>query len=205
MARDAGGGSIPTSLYSTLIDRALQKAATAHRQQLRKGTEQPYISHPVMVALLVQRAGFDEETVAAAVLHDVVEDTGVPLEELAREFGPRVAELVGWLSERKLDERAQKRSWEDRKQEHCLELMKAPGEAKAIALADKLHNLHSVLQDLSAGRPPWSRFNAPPDRWLWNVARMVEVCDGEDPRLQQLAQSCREVLAAIHNHFINEE
>ncbi len=186
-----------TTLYTSLLDRAFQLAAWAHRNQLRKGSGQPYISHPAMVALLVQRAGFDDETVAAAVLHDVVEDTDTSLDEIAREFGPRVGRLVDLLSEKKLDAAGRKRPWEVRKQEKYEAIRTAPIEAKAIALADKLHNLHSMLDDLQAGRPIWERFNAPRDSWLANVERVIEACDDEDPRLQRLAGECRDVLEAV--------
>src|SRR6059036_3453049 len=105
-------------LYSDLINRALQRAAEAHREQKRKGSDTPYISHPAMVALILQRAGFDEETVAAGVLHDVVEYCHVPVADIAEQFGPRVAELVDWLSETKRDAAGAERPWEVRKREH---------------------------------------------------------------------------------------
>lgn len=185
------------TLYTSLLGGAFQYAAWAHRNQLRKGSQQPYISHPMMVALLVQRAGFDEETVAAAVLHDVVEDTDTTLEQIATKFGPRVAALVDLLSEKKLDASGRPRSWELRKLEKFETIRAAPVEAKALALADKLHNLHSVLEDLQAGRPIWERFNGPRDRWLWNAERVIEACDGGDPRLRALAAECRDVLEAV--------
>jgi (p)ppGpp synthase/HD superfamily hydrolase len=150
-----------------------------------------------MVGLILQRAGFEEPIIAAGILHDVIEDTPTTAEVLRAEFGPEVAELVLWLSEDKLDVYGQKRPWEVRKQEHFEKLLRAPTAAKAIALADKLHNLHSVQLDVAAGRPIWAKFNSPKDRWLWNAERMVEACASNDPRIVGLVAECREALANL--------
>jgi (p)ppGpp synthase/HD superfamily hydrolase len=184
-------------LYSNLIARALQRAAEAHRDQTRKGTHVPYIAHPVMVGLLLQRAGFDEETVAAGILHDVHEDAGVSLGDIGSEFGPKVAELVAWLSEKKSDAQGRLRPWEVRKREHQEAMERAPTEAKAIALADQLHNLQATLEDQRSGQPVWARFRAPRERWLWNAACMIEACNGPDRRLRRLAAACRKALTAL--------
>jgi (p)ppGpp synthase/HD superfamily hydrolase len=147
-----------------------------------------------MVALILQRAGFDDTTVAAGILHDVVEDTSLTTSEVRTSFGSDVAALVGWLSEDKRDAAGVEKPWATRKDEHYERLQRAPLEAKAIALADKLHNLSSALHDLECGRPVWSRFKAPKEQWLANAARMVEACDGDDKRLQALVGECRTVL-----------
>src|SRR3712207_970412 len=86
--------------YSKLIDSALIFAATAHREQVRKGTGTPYIVHPVGVMLLLVQAGeTDPELLAAALLHDTLEDAGVTVEALRDQFGPRVASIVEGASE----------------------------------------------------------------------------------------------------------
>src|SRR5262245_5687981 len=121
------------ALFSPLIHRAFEFAARAHRNQNRKATDTPYISHPTMVALLLQRAGFEDEVIAAAALHDVAEDAGVTIKELRREFGPRVAELVEHMTERKLDGDGRERPWDVRKQEHFDQLRVADVDVKAIA------------------------------------------------------------------------
>ena len=189
-------------VFSELIHRAVQIAAKAHRHQIRKGSgDIPYISHPTMVALLLQRAGIDDETtLAAAILHDVVEDTEMPLTEIAQLFGEEVAALVDCVTETKKDAQGQELPWAVRKDEKYRKLLSAPLQAKAIALADKLHNLHSTLLDLRADRDVWSRFKAPKDAWLANVERDIEACAGETPGLQSLASACRQALADIRNH-----
>ena len=80
--------------FSPLIDRALVVSATAHRNQVRKGSQVPYVIHPVHVALLLIRHQFPDEVIIAALLHDVVEDTSITLAELQAEFGEEVARLV---------------------------------------------------------------------------------------------------------------
>ena len=72
------------STFSPTIDRALSLSATAHRHQERKGSQVPYIIHPVHVAILLLRHDFPEEVIVAALLHDVVEDTTLTIEDIAR-------------------------------------------------------------------------------------------------------------------------
>jgi (p)ppGpp synthase/HD superfamily hydrolase len=176
----------------------MRRAAIAHREQNRKGGDVPYVSHPAMVALLLQRYGFTEtETLAAALLHDVVEDTNVSEAELRQEFGDAIADLVHCVSETKKDAGGTTLPWEVRKQSKLAKLQNAPVGAKAIALADKLHNLHSTLDDERAGVPIWSRFNATKDRWLLNAERVITICEDDDPRLKQLAAVCRELIEIL--------
>jgi (p)ppGpp synthase/HD superfamily hydrolase len=183
--------------FLDLVHRSLRYAAIAHRTQVRKGSDTPYISHPVAVAMILQRYGFDESVLAAAILHDVVEDTPVTLAEVEKEFGPHIAELVHWVSEPKRDESGQELPWAYRKQYKFEQLQKAPVKARAIALADKLHNLYSVLDDERAGRNVWSRFKASKSDWLANATRVVESCTGDDLRLQQMGELCRMILKEL--------
>lgn len=183
-------------LFSPLLERAVRFASVAHRGQMRKGSAVPYISHPIQVAWLLVRAGFTDETLlAAAVLHDVMEDCDVTLEELRQEFSPEVAEIVARLSERKCDEHGRRRSWEERKWEHLAELSAAPLAVRAVALADKLHNLETMAFDLAAGEPVWEWFNAPRERMLEYYREAIDRCAGVEPELAGLAAACRDVLA----------
>jgi (p)ppGpp synthase/HD superfamily hydrolase len=190
-----------SEVFSELIHRAVQIAAKAHRHQIRKGSgDIPYISHPTMVALLLQRAGFeDEATVAAALLHDVAEDTQMPMTEIAQEFGEPVAALVACVTETKKDPLGQPIPWAIRKDEKHRKLLGGPPEAKAIALADMLHNLSATLLDLRAGTDVWARFNAPKDAWLANMERDIDACAGDSPGLQRLAAACRQVLSEVQS------
>ncbi|MGN6662612.1 MAG: HD domain-containing protein [Solirubrobacterales bacterium] len=121
---------------SSLVRAALEKARVAHEGQVRNGSGgMPYVEHPVRVAALLDERGYREEVLAAALLHDVVEDSGTSLDELREEFGREVAGLVGALTD---DESID--SYRERKAEHRERVAAADGEAMAIYAADKLTN-----------------------------------------------------------------
>ena len=138
-----------------LVDSALIFAARAHARQLRKSTNVPYIVHPVGVMLVLLESGErDPELLAAALLHDTVEDTGVTLAELRERFGARVAEIVEGCSEP--DKRD---TWEARKQHTVAYLKTAPRAIQLVSAADKLHNLRSMVADYAElGDALWARF-----------------------------------------------
>lgn len=186
------------SLFSPLVERAMRVAARCHRQQTRKASDLPYLTHPASVALLLAKAGItDDEILAAALLHDVVEDTDCSLETLAAEFPPKVIEFVAALSERKRDDSGQKRSWQDRKTEHLEHIRAASWEARAIALADKLHNLGTMACDLETDPETLSRFNAPPDRLEWYYRSMIAAAFQGDERLTVLAGECSKLVEQL--------
>ncbi len=185
-------------LFSPLVERAMRVAACNHRHHHRKSSDLPYITHPAGVALILLRAGFDdEELLAAALLHDVVEDTDYTAEQLAAEFPANVAAYVAALTERKADSDGKKRSWIDRKEEHLAHVADSPPEARAIVLADKLHNMGTMLFDLEAGEELWSRFGAPPDKIVWYNRAMIDAAEQQDERLRPLADACRASLQRL--------
>ena len=187
-----------SALCSELLHRAILFAAAAHRDQYRKGSQIPYLSHPLSVALILARLGFDDEVLAAAVLHDVLEDTPATVEQLRQQFGARVADLVDWTSETVTDARGGKRPWEDRKRDKVAKLASAPLEAKALALADALHNAVATLHELQQDGPKvWHKFNAPPERRLAHLRALLAACQHDDPRVRRLAEECQQVLAEL--------
>ena len=189
------GTSFSQSAFSPLVERAMRVAARCHRQQTRKASDLPYLTHPASVAMLLTKAGIiDDEILAAALLHDVVEDTDCSMETLAEDFPPKVIELVAALTERKRDDSGQKRSWQDRKTEHLEHVAAASWEARAITLADKLHNLGTMAFDLDADPDLWSRFNAPPERLLWYYRGMIAAASQGEPRLRILAEECSKLV-----------
>jgi hypothetical protein len=185
--------------YSPLVERALRLAAVAHHDQKRKGSQAPYFTHLAGVALILARAGFDgEDVLAAAILHDVVEDTGVTLAQLAGDFPSEVVELVAALSERKTDDGGAARPWEDRKAEHLEQVRSASLPARAIALADKLHNLETMLHDLGEGTIAFSAFRAPPERVVWYYEQMLAAAgSGNEPELAGLVGACESALGRL--------
>ncbi|HNP71999.1 MAG TPA: HD domain-containing protein [Kouleothrix sp.] len=148
--------------YSQRYDAALALAARAHRAQLRKGTDLPYIAHPVHVALILERYGFGEELAIAGLLHDVVEDTDVPIERIRDEFGDAVAQLVAAATETKRANGAEL-PWEERKAEKLERLRTSGPEVAALKAADALHNTRSLIRDLmNEGPAVWARFKRGP-------------------------------------------
>lgn len=121
---------------SPLVRAALAKAREAHAGQIRNGSGgMPYVEHPITVAARLDEQGYRDEVLAAALLHDVIEDSDTTLEELDLLFGAEVAGLVGALTD---DESID--AYRERKVEHRERVAAADGEAMAIYGADKLTN-----------------------------------------------------------------
>jgi (p)ppGpp synthase/HD superfamily hydrolase len=187
----------PGADFSLDLERALRWAAVCHRDQVRKASDTPYVEHVVGVALILDRLGFAEEVVIAGLLHDVVEDTTATLDQVAARFGPAVAEIVRHCSEIKTDAAGRKRPWIDRKRDHLQALRQAPVDARAVVLADKLHNLISIELDLRHGGEVWSRFNADRNQVLEHYHKTLDQLGSGDDRLRALADRGRQALAAI--------
>jgi (p)ppGpp synthase/HD superfamily hydrolase len=187
--------------FSPRVDAALILAARAHRTQVRKGTDIPYIVHPVQVALILLRHGFDEDLVVAGVLHDTVEDTDVEAEDIRSRFGAEVAALVAAVSEAKVDGDGARRPWRTRKAEQVAHLERADARVAALKAADALHNLQSTLADLkTVGAAVFQRFNAPPEDWLWyygTVARLVGERLGDHALARELEAVMAEIAALV--------
>jgi len=159
-------------VFSSRLYDAIELAARAHHNQVRKGTEIPYIVHPLAVATMLIRVHSPEPVVIAALLHDVVEDTPVTAREILSRFGPEVADLVTALSEP--DKNA---SWEDRKA-HTIEYLekRATADVLIVALADKLDNIRAIREGLASdGEKFWERFNRPREKQKWYYDRLEKV------------------------------
>jgi (p)ppGpp synthase/HD superfamily hydrolase len=187
----------PHEMMTLNLERALRWAATCHQGQFRRGCEAPYIEHAMGVALILDRLGFAEDVVIAGLLHDVVEDTDATLEQIEARFGTAVAETVRRCSEIKTDAQGRKRPWIDRKRDHLEALREAPVAARAVILADKLHNLVSIELDLREGRSVWPSFNAERAQVLWYYRTTLAQLGPGDPRLEALAAHALRTLAAL--------
>jgi (p)ppGpp synthase/HD superfamily hydrolase len=184
-------------LMTPRLERALRWAAVCHRGQSRKGGDIPYIEHVMGVALILDRIGFDEDVVIAGLLHDAVEDTEATLDDVRTRFGDQVAGIVAACSEIKTDADGRKRPWIDRKRDHLAALDGASVPARGVILADKLHNLVSIALDLREGQPVWSLFNAGRADVIWYYQTTLERIGWGEPKLERLAEHCRQVLAEI--------
>jgi (p)ppGpp synthase/HD superfamily hydrolase len=193
------GLSSSFSLLTPRLEQALRYAALGHRGQVRRTGELPYFEHVVAVAWILDRAGFDEDVVIAGLLHDLVEDTATTPQDIESRFGRVVADLVGYCSEQKTDAEGRKRPWIDRKRDHLACMARAPVEARAVVLADKIHNLISIDIDLREGRPVWSQFHADRASVLLYYRQAIQFCAASDPRLTPLASAAHELLTAVES------
>lgn len=138
-----GLGSAPklaAAADSPLVREALEMAHSAHAGQVRNGSGgMPYVEHPIAVAAMLEEQGHGEEVLAAALLHDVVEDSETTLEELRQRFGDTIAGTVGALSD---DESID--PYRERKAEHRERVAAAGADALAIYAADKLTNVRTL-------------------------------------------------------------
>lgn len=167
---------------------ALRIALEAHDGQLRKGTDIPYISHPLGVASLVMEDGGSDDEVAAAILHDAVEDGGDGYVARIREaLGRRVTDVVLECSDSVLPAGAEKPPWKGRKQAYIARIPGESTEAIRVTTADKLHNARAVVSDLRAiGPAVFERFTGGRDGALWyfrTVTEALAVHPAARPRL----------------------
>jgi (p)ppGpp synthase/HD superfamily hydrolase len=169
---------------------AYEFAAAAHAGQTRKGGDAPYIAHPVAVArLLVDERVADDELLAATFLHDVVEDTEYPLEEIRERFGQGVAELVEVMTEDKTVE-----PYERRKEHHRDRVEAGGARPVQIYAADKLANLRDLRTIYAVeGEAAAARFKAPLDV-------RVRLWRGDVEMVERLAPDLR-ILTALRSEL----
>ena len=192
-------------LHSPVVEHAIRLAAVAHKSQKRKSSGIPYIAHPMSVCLILIKAGFHEEAIlAAAVLHDVVEDTDLTIEQLAENFSEEVVQYVKEMTEEKETSQGEKRSWRDRKQDHINVMQQATLGARAIELADKLHNLEAMLFDLQSEDKHefWGHFGASPEEIVLYYHSMIEAAGQSDQQLELLVNNCNARLMELKKHLL---
>ncbi len=154
----------PSKSHSHLIQRALAFAARKHTST-RKGSDIPYITHPAQVAIILARHGYEDHVLAAAILHDVLEDTDSSPGEVRGLFGEKVLQLVQELTEPQF--KPKEETWERRKAAKLEQLLGASPEALAICAADRLHNVCSTLHDIEVHGPvAWEKFRRRPKKLL---------------------------------------
>ena len=208
------------SLFSTVVEQAIELSAQWHDQTYRKKRWRdapfevptheilrvPVIAHVTAVGVTVQRAGWDDETVAAAFLHDVLEDVNrfgqtMRAEKLREALGEGVLSRVSEVTEPQFDDEGQPRPWEDRKKRYLDQIQAGSQEAAAISLADKLHNLWSINQGLGRGIDVFTAdeqghgLSVGPDQQLWFHEAVVDATSGhDDPRLEPMRNALGEEL-----------
>ena len=148
-------------LDTELLDRAIVFAVRAHAGTERRGKGFPYIVHPLEAMEIVATMTPDQELLAAAALHDTVEDTDVTVEEIRREFGERIASIVASESDTFEEGVSEEESWHSRKRAAIERLSKASRDSKIVALGDKLSNMRAIARDYAVqGDAFWNIFHA---------------------------------------------
>ena len=143
-----------------LLDRAIVFAVQAHHNTERRGKGFPYIVHPMEAVEIVASITPDQELLAAAALHDTIEDTDVTVEDIRRAFGDRVAELVHAESDQFTEGVSEEDSWHERKQAAIDRLAHASHDAKIVAMGDKLSNMRAIWRDYQVqGDALWNIFH----------------------------------------------
>lgn len=170
-------------LDTKLLDRAIEWAVRAHAGTERRGKGFPYIVHPLEAVAIVATMTSDQELLAAAALHDTVEDTDVTIEQIRGEFGDRVASLVAAESDESHESRDCVENWRGRKQAAIDRLARGSHDAKIVAMGDKLSNMRAIARDYAEqGDKLWSLFHsADPKDHEWHyrglAASLSELSD----------------------------
>ena len=153
-----------------IIEKVTRIAVEAHKNQVRKADNSPYIIHPFMVALKLQKYNFEDEVIAAALTHDVLEDTDYPEEKFREELGDEVYKIVKAVTN---DDSL---VWEEKKKQYIETVRNGPEGAKAVCIADKIHNLECLLIAYNEqGKEVWKKFNRGKDKKVWFETEVLKM------------------------------
>ena len=163
-----------------LVSEAIAFAVKAHDGMRRKKSDAPYILHPMEAAVIVGTMTDDQNLIAAAALHDVVEDANITINEIEEKFGKRVRELVESETEDKRADLPPESTWRIRKEE-SLAVLKNTDDIGVLMvwLGDKLANMRAIYRDFKAeGVSMWQRFNQKdPDEQAWYYRSIVKLSE----------------------------
>lgn len=154
----------------SLIEKAAKIAVIAHEGQKRKDDASPYIVHPFMVALKLAKYNFEDAVIAAALVHDVLEDTDLAEQKIKEELGNDVLNILKSVTE------DNSLSWEERKIKYVEALRNSSEKTKAISVSDKIHNAESLLAAYDEqGVEVWKHFNRGRDKKIWFEKLVLEM------------------------------
>ncbi len=155
-----------------MLFEAIAFAVEKHGKQVRKGTNVPYVLHPLNVGYLLLQHGCSEEVAIAGFLHDTLEDTATTVEEMRERFGERIA----WLVEQ-VTEPDRSKPWEVRKQHTVVHLRQVEDrEVLLVACADKLDNLQMMREGMRVyGVEFWERYKAPMPAQKWYYTTLAKI------------------------------
>lgn len=145
---------------TSLLDRAIMFAVRAHSGTERRGKGFPYIVHPMEAVSIAATITPDQEILAAAALHDTVEDTDVTVDQIRSEFGDRIASLVAAETDAVMEGKSENETWHERKQAAIDRLARVSRDAKIVAMGDKLSNMRAIARDYAMqGDALWNLFH----------------------------------------------
>ena len=159
------------------LPTALALALDAHKKQIRKGTNIPYISHPMAVASIALEYGATEEQAVAALLHDAIEDGGdTYVDSIEALFGSHILNLVQGCTDGTPDHTGKKAPWLERKTAYLEHLQQASDEILLVSCSDKLHNARAIVSDLiNEGPSVFERFSSTTEQTLWYYRQLANV------------------------------
>lgn len=180
---------------SNKFQEALQYAAKIHNEQLRKGTEVPYVSHLLGVASIALEYGANEDEAIGALLHDAGEDCGGEerIRDIEKKFGEKVAAIVWGCTDTVENP---KPDWQTRKEKYIASVATKSKSVRLVSAADKLHNARSILRDyLLLDEELWSRFTGGKDGTLWYYRELVRAFKkaGDGPLIDELDRVVSEI------------
>jgi (p)ppGpp synthase/HD superfamily hydrolase len=193
-----------------IVPEALGFATKHHQTMTRKGTKIPYMAHLLNVCKLLAERDCRDEVLAAALLHDIVEDTFITIEEVEGKFGQEIAHMVRGATEplklQKPYVRAgEAQTWKERK-EHTIAFIakEATPDQLLVILADKLDNIQSIGADVNRlGNQVWLRFNADKEHQQWYFTSLVEALEKRrtdvPPPFEELLQAFKKYVTAVFN------
>lgn len=192
------------------IQKAIIASATLHKNQVRKDKPLPFIIHPYSVAVILSNYTNDEDIIVAGLLHDVLEDVpDYSADDMKREFGERVYEIVKGVSEDKDPNEENPDSvgsWEKRKNSYLDNLKKDTFEVMMVSCADKIHNLLSLQEAYKEqGEDLWKKFNAPEDKKIWFYGEVLNILKEKlkNPIVKELEKVYKEMQKIIEPKKLN--
>lgn len=184
------------------IEKAINFCQRAHRGQFRKGSQHEYFFHPTAVAHIIGAYGIEDESLKiAALLHDVVEDTGYENWDIQDKFGRKIADIVAEVSEEKIDANGEEIPWKDRKNAVLKNLSETGSkEALTIKVADHIDNLRSTIAQSSAGTAK-DGFNSSLKERIWYSKSIYKIAKNKavHPGLLEELAIC---IQRVENKFL---
>ena len=170
--------------FTPKINKALKVASKAHKDQFRKGTDIPYIMHPVAVAFIISQYSDDEDAIIGGLLHDVLEDVRPGIysaTDMEKDFGEEIVKIVRDVSEDKVAGEENEKPWKERKQGYLAHLESLDDiRPLMISMGDKIHNLMSILEDYEEkGESLWDRFNASYTEQVWYYGEFLKIMENK--------------------------